>query len=126
MEPIIVSVSDGAVQDIANIPQGLTVEVHDYDTTDLPAGLDEVVEECLKRDSEGNTYFLGVWQSDLEVPKELDRVVSTMGEELASLRLSVMQWLSKLVEGEYDDGNHPLVGQVIEEMRETLNSGVEP
>lgn len=32
--PIIIIVSGGVVQDIRNIPEGITLEVHDYDSAD--------------------------------------------------------------------------------------------
>lgn len=54
VSPIVVEVSGGVVQDVANIPAGISVHVHDYDTD----GQDE---ETIKVDNSGGKYFLEKW-----------------------------------------------------------------
>ncbi len=51
-KPIIITVEGGLVQGISNIPEGVTVEVHDYDTAD---GHDPQV------DQDGSIYNKSQW-----------------------------------------------------------------
>jgi hypothetical protein len=93
IEPILITVRGGVVQDVSSIPLGVRVEVRDYDC-DREEGHDY---DYIKQDEEGDCYIKGVWEPSTE-PVELDRMVSVEGEELTHLRSQVMEWLSKLTE----------------------------
>jgi hypothetical protein len=55
--PVVVTVEGGVVQNVDNVPPGVTVEVHDYD-------LQGDEETGLATDADGNRYRLGTYAGD--------------------------------------------------------------
>ena len=57
---IIIDVDGGLIQDIHNIPDGVEIEVRDYDTDGETS---EDGDEDIFEDDNGYSYFLGVWKN---------------------------------------------------------------
>ncbi len=57
-KPIIVIVSGGNVQDVLNVPPGVVIEVHDYDTTCTD------IDGDLRRDPDGAAYTCATYKGE--------------------------------------------------------------
>lgn len=57
---VIVTVSGGVVQNVENVPAGVTVEIRDYDVADAPAGRTDT----LPRDANGDAYEYAIYRAE--------------------------------------------------------------
>jgi len=69
---IIITVDGGVIQNMCGIPEGVLVEVHDYDTdresdVDFRTHDDGLIEGAeVRKDADGNNYEVGVWGPEKE------------------------------------------------------------
>lgn len=54
-----VTVEGGVIQDISNIPNDISIEVHDYDCDEEDCDENDPVET----DTDGNVYWKSVWEN---------------------------------------------------------------
>jgi len=68
---IIITVDGGVIQNVRGIPEGIVVEVHDYDTdeeadVDFRTHDDGPRSRTILKDADGNNYEVGVWGPEKE------------------------------------------------------------
>jgi hypothetical protein len=58
-----ITVEGGVIQDISNIPDDISIEVHDYDCDTEPDPDDEY--NSTKEDQNGDFYWESVWENGM-------------------------------------------------------------
>ena len=61
MHTIIIEVLGGLVQDVSGIPEGVEVEIRDYDDA---AGDENMPADFIGTDESGDKFFKAVWEHD--------------------------------------------------------------